>query len=574
MATYRFEAKIIGRSHGRSATASAAYRSAEKLEDERTGASFDYTRKRGVLHSEIVAPEGTPEWMRDRAELWNAVEKVEKRKDAQLAREVVLSLPHELTHAQRVELVQEFVRSEFVDHGMVADVTIHAPDREGDRRNHHAHVMLTMRELTGEGFGPKVRAWNSTEQLEEWREDWAVAVNRHLEQHGHAARVDHRSLADQGIDREPEPKQGPIATEMERAGRPSHAGDDRRAAQARNDERASIEAELVSISAEIVDLEQERAKRAGQGGMENQSTEEAARRVIEAAEERQRKQAQQDEEQKRQHAAKAESQRTEALARENADAQVRQAEQMREQRARLDAFQAEQKKQAEQVREEQERRRESEARGKAAEGEIRDAGDRYRMALGQHYDMKDPYGSLSRAAMSEYGAFIRDRENLNQQIAGEKDAEARKVLELRRDIEAADYMATTDRRIASQSEVISGRRNSEEAIRHRERAAEFEAQSKEMRQEYRDRTTERADREAVAQQEQQQKNSKERAASQPESSAAKEAKAAEHELTKGVEMTPEKAARLEKMREQRAQFESGQKARENSPGLDRGGMSR
>src|ERR1019366_7856150 len=108
-----------------------------------------------------------------------------------------------------------------------------------------------------------VRKWNATEQLEAWRAHWADAVNGHLEQHGHAARVDHRSLADQGINREPEPKQGPVATEMERENRSSNAGDDRRAAQARNDDRAALEAEWDSVTAEIFDLEQERAKQAG-----------------------------------------------------------------------------------------------------------------------------------------------------------------------------------------------------------------------------------------------------------------------------------------------------------------------
>lgn len=265
MATYRLEAKIIGRSQGRSATASAAYRAAERVEDERTGQSFDYTGKRGVLHSEILAPAETPAWMQDRAQLWNAVEKVEKRKDAQLARDLLLSLPHELTHEQRRDLVREFLREEFVARGMIADFSIHAPDRRGDLRNHHAHVMLTMRELAGDSFGKKVRDWNSTEQLEAWREHWADVVNRHLERHGHEARVDHRSLADQGIDREPEPKQGPVATEMEREGRASHAGDDRRAAKARNEQRAAIEAELVATTAQIIDLDAERARRAGEG---------------------------------------------------------------------------------------------------------------------------------------------------------------------------------------------------------------------------------------------------------------------------------------------------------------------
>jgi len=265
MATYRLEAKIIGRSQGRSATASAAYRAGEQIADERTGQSFDYTRKRGVLHAEILAPANTPAWMQDRVQLWNAVEKVEKRKDAQLARDLVLSLPHELTDKQRLDLVREFLRGEFVAKGMIADIAIHAPDRRGDDRNHHAHVMLTMRELAGDGFGKKVRDWNDTAQLEQWRESWAKIVNHHLERHGHEARIDHRSLAEQGVDREPEPKQGPVATKMEREGRPSHAGGDRRGARARNKERAEIAAELDAVRSNIIDLKKERLKRAGQG---------------------------------------------------------------------------------------------------------------------------------------------------------------------------------------------------------------------------------------------------------------------------------------------------------------------
>ena len=253
MATYRFEAKVIGRSSGRSATAAAAYRAGQRIDDERTGQSFDYTRRGGVLHAEILAPAGTPDWMRDRSQLWNAVEKAEKRKDAQLARDLVLSLPHELSHEDRRDLVREFVRDEFVSQGMIADIAIHKPDRRGDQRNHHAHVMLTMRELTSAGFGPKAREWNSTDLLEHWRERWAEAVNLHLERNGHSARVDHRSLADQGIDREPEPKQGAIATKMEKEGRTSHAGEDRRGVKERNQERAGIEAELGAIVVELAD---------------------------------------------------------------------------------------------------------------------------------------------------------------------------------------------------------------------------------------------------------------------------------------------------------------------------------
>ena len=212
---------------------------------------FDYRRRRGVVHAEILAPEDTPDWMRDREQLWNAVERVEKRKDAQLAREIELALPYELTAAQRLDLLRGFVGAEFVGRGMIADLVVHLPDRQGDPRNHHAHVLLTMRNLAGEGFGPKVRDWNAVEQLEEWRERWAGAVNRALEQHGHAERVDHRSLAEQGIDREPEPKQGPVATEMERDGKNSHAGDDRRAAQERNRQRAALLAAVTTAAVEL-----------------------------------------------------------------------------------------------------------------------------------------------------------------------------------------------------------------------------------------------------------------------------------------------------------------------------------
>lgn len=251
MAVYRLEAKVISRAKGRSATASAAYRSGGMIEDERTGQIFDYSQKRGVLHAEILTPDNTPEWMLDRAQLWNAVERIEKRRDAQLARDFILSLPHELTHEQRVELMRDYLRTEFVARGMIADFAIHAPDRQSDPRNHHAHVMVTMRELTTQGFGLKVRGWNATAQLEEWRERWAEVTNQHLERHGHEARVDHRSLDDQGCDREPEPKQGPVATEMERAGRASHAGNDRRAAWARNRLRVEHSAALLAIEAEL-----------------------------------------------------------------------------------------------------------------------------------------------------------------------------------------------------------------------------------------------------------------------------------------------------------------------------------
>lgn len=256
MAVYRFSAVVIGRNAGRSATGAAAYRAAERILDERTGLTHDYTRKQGVLYEAILTPENAPEWTHDRARLWNAVEAAEKRKDAQLAREIQLSLPHELNDAQRAELVLDFVRAEFVSRGMIADIAIHAPGREGDDRNHHAHVMLTMRELTPEGFGPKNREWNTPALLEQWRERWADFQNRSLERAGSSERVDHRSLEAQGIDREPEPKLGPTASKMEREGKDSERGDELRAVWKRNTQRAELKRE-----AEVIDLALEREKR-------------------------------------------------------------------------------------------------------------------------------------------------------------------------------------------------------------------------------------------------------------------------------------------------------------------------
>jgi ATP-dependent exoDNAse (exonuclease V) alpha subunit len=162
--------------------------------DLRQGLTHDYSHRGGVLHTEILLPENAPDWMHNRSDLWNAVEAIEKRKDARLTREVVLSLPHELTPGGRRELVRAFAQDQFVNRGMVADIAIHAPGAEGDERNHHAHIMLTTRSIEGDGFGGKDRSWNDKALLETWREAWGHHTNRTLEREGINARVDHRSL--------------------------------------------------------------------------------------------------------------------------------------------------------------------------------------------------------------------------------------------------------------------------------------------------------------------------------------------------------------------------------------------
>jgi hypothetical protein len=203
MAIYHLRATMISRSQGRSATAASAYRVAERIEDRRTGLTFDYAARGGVDHTEILAPDHAPDWARVRSELWNRVEESETRKNSQVAREVRVALPDELTHAQRVALVRDYAQAQFVDRGMVADIALHAPGREGDERNHHAHILLTTRELDAEGsvpgggFTTKNRDWNKVEVLEGWREAWARDSNAALERAGIEDRVDHRTLVAQ-----------------------------------------------------------------------------------------------------------------------------------------------------------------------------------------------------------------------------------------------------------------------------------------------------------------------------------------------------------------------------------------
>ena len=218
MAIYHLHIKVIGRKAGSSAVASAAYRSASRLRDDRLECSHDFSNKRGVVHSEVMLPEDAPEQWRDRERLWNDVEAFEVRKDAQLAREVEFALPREMTQAQGIELARDFVQPEFVDQGMIADLNVHWDMAEDGTPKPHAHVMLTMRSVDKNGFGPKVRDWNRTEMVERWRERWAELANERLAELDIDARIDHRSLEAQGIALEPQSQIGAPAQRIEGEG--------------------------------------------------------------------------------------------------------------------------------------------------------------------------------------------------------------------------------------------------------------------------------------------------------------------------------------------------------------------
>lgn len=209
MAIYHLSVKFISRSNGRSAPSAAAYRSGEKIYDERLDKSFNYPGKiKQVLFSEILTPTGAPEWMKDREKLWNGAEAAENRKDSQVAKEFELALPKELSMSENVALLKEFVNEQFIKERLVADVNIHDQDRGNE--NIHAHVMLTTRRVVGDGFDEKkARDLDKKEILFGWREEWANKVNHHLALNGHNIHVDHRSYKEQGIDLDPQNKRGP-----------------------------------------------------------------------------------------------------------------------------------------------------------------------------------------------------------------------------------------------------------------------------------------------------------------------------------------------------------------------------
>ncbi len=221
MASYHLAVKTVSRSSGRSATAAAAYRAGVEIMDERTGLIHDYTRKQGVEHRELVLPDGAPEWAADRAKLWNAAELAETRKNSTVAREFEIALPAELDATQRRELVREFAREISDRHGVAVDIAVHAPGREGDNRNHHAHLLVTTRRLTKDGLGEKTRELDQkqTGEVERWRERWAEVQNRALERANVSERVDHRSLKDQGIKREALPELSREQHQVERRAR-------------------------------------------------------------------------------------------------------------------------------------------------------------------------------------------------------------------------------------------------------------------------------------------------------------------------------------------------------------------
>jgi Ti-type conjugative transfer relaxase TraA len=231
VALAHLEVKIFTRSKGHTAVLKAAYRAGESLHDERLGLTWNYSRKRHVDETFILAPTRAAGWVYDREQLWNRVEQHERGDRAQLARELEISLPRELTHEQQKALLESFIHEHFVSRGMVADCVIHRPPAKPDHEwtgqikndhlgNPHAHVMLTMRDLAPDGFARrKNRTWNDWDLKNNTRAAWELAANRALEAAGRTERIDMRSFEDRGIPLEPQPKRYRSASDAHLDGR-------------------------------------------------------------------------------------------------------------------------------------------------------------------------------------------------------------------------------------------------------------------------------------------------------------------------------------------------------------------
>lgn len=198
MGSHDLSVKVLIRSGGKSAPAAAAYFSRTILSDHHQGVDFDYSAMNDLAFSMIMAPDNAPAWASDRSALWNAVEAAEQRKDAMIAREIEIALPIELTLEQNIELLKLFTKKSFVNHGMIADVNIHANENQ-----FHAHIMITTKDITSDGFGKINRECHKTENVLKWRESWLNAQNIHLRKAWVDNQVDQRSFADNKLTAEP-----------------------------------------------------------------------------------------------------------------------------------------------------------------------------------------------------------------------------------------------------------------------------------------------------------------------------------------------------------------------------------
>ena len=310
MAIYHLSVKTVSRAKGRSATAAAAYRAGAEIADERTGEVHDYSRKSGVAHTEIILPEGADPKFEDRSVLWNEAEKSEKRKNSTVAREYEVALPTELSAEERKALAAEYGQWLAERFGVGVDVCVHEPNKEGDQRNHHAHILTTTRKIEGGELTAKTRELDDrkTGAVEEVRTVWEDLTNRHLERSQEHGRIDRRSFERQGKEKAPSVHLGPSATAMERRGEQSERGNLNRLVTGLNRQFETARTYLADIArsirerAETVKREKETARLekrdkyrealSSLGNLDQQMNERRVKREMEKRREKRREQQQ------------------------------------------------------------------------------------------------------------------------------------------------------------------------------------------------------------------------------------------------------------------------------------------
>ncbi len=297
MALYHFHVTQVSRGAGQSSVASAAYRAGEKLQDSYYGETHDYTRKGGVIMSEIILPDKAPERFGDRETLWNEVEHVEKHPQAQLAYSFDFALQNELRREENIRIAREFIMENFVSRGMICDIAIHEPGKgPNDIPNPHVHVLVPMRPLNDDGTwgtkehreyilddeGNRIRGddgkykfnairntdWGDPETLDHWRAEWARKVNEAFELHGIEERVDHRSYIDQGLDLLPQIHEGPNVRAMEAKGIRTEKGEWNRFVKAINKAIGKILGIFKTVIEAIDEIKSEEEKLKAQGKAE------------------------------------------------------------------------------------------------------------------------------------------------------------------------------------------------------------------------------------------------------------------------------------------------------------------
>ena len=273
MALYHFHVGQVKRSAGQSVVESAAYRAGERLYSERYGEYSDYTRKGGVVYTEILLPPNAPREYADRQTLWNAVEAAERGKNAQLAYSFDIALQNEFTLEENIALARKFLLDNFVSRGMIADFAVHQPDKAGGIENPHFHVLCPIRPLNPDGsWGAKQRRvyrengkfdavpttdWGKPETLEEWRAAWAELCNTKFKEKGLTCRIDHRSYEKQGIDQAPTVHEGVAVRQMEAKGIATDKGERNRWIRSANAMLSTLREKIKALTIWLTELRAE-----------------------------------------------------------------------------------------------------------------------------------------------------------------------------------------------------------------------------------------------------------------------------------------------------------------------------